>query len=81
ERASEVIGALAQLDHKRQCELLYFDESGFIQSESAGAVRLGQDWSDPVGRTAGASAARQRAWGITPRRSVGFDDAAAADHT
>jgi transposase len=29
ERASKVIGALGRLDHARQCELLYFDESGF----------------------------------------------------
>jgi hypothetical protein len=29
ERARKVISSLARLDHEQQCELLYFDESGF----------------------------------------------------
>lgn len=39
-----MIGALAQLDHERQCELLYFDESGFSPNPPVqnGWGRIGQ---------------------------------------
>lgn len=37
-----------------------------FQSESASAVRMGKDRPDPRRRTARASAARERAWGLAP---------------
>ncbi|MCD2516871.1 transposase [Massilia sp. G4R7] len=39
-----MIGALSRLDHERQCELLYFDESGFSPNPPVqyGWGRIGQ---------------------------------------
>jgi hypothetical protein len=44
ERASRVIGGPARLDREHQCELLYFDESGFSPNPPVqyGWTRIGQ---------------------------------------
>jgi hypothetical protein len=72
ERASKVIGALVRLDRERQCELLYFDESGFSPNPS---VQYGWSKSGQT-RSAEPLAARGPVHDVSGREAKNGEDTA-----